>query len=481
MVSPEASETSSLLSIGRNSSEIERHPFVSFDSPGSWFRRAFLCSTAFGVACILTLAFSFKHVPARANPTYHEFPSEFVWGTATSSYQIEGAVADDGRGPTIWDTFSHQPGNTLDNATGDVACDHYHRMKEDVELLKGLSVKAYRFSIAWSRILPNGTGDVNQQGIRFYGRLIDMLLAYDIEPWVTLFHWDLPQTLDDEYGGWLDVRTSEAFAKYSRICFEQFGDKVKHWITINEAWTVAVAGYNNGVHAPGHKDKPTTEPYIVGHNLLLGHAKAARIYKEEYAEKQKGVIGISNCGDFHYPRTDNDADVEAAHRAMLFQFGWFVDPILLGDYPEVMRKQLGNRLPVFTSDERQDLQGSADFLGLNYYSSLLAAEPKQKPTFGGYWADIFTELSDLPTWKKSSMGWNIVPGGLRKMLLWISERYDDPLLYVTENGAAFDEPDLATARNDENRRRFFEGHLRACAEAIDAGVRLGGYFAWSLM
>jgi beta-galactosidase len=421
--------------------------------------------------------------------SYHTFPSEFVWGTATSSYQIEGAVTEDGRGPSIWDTFSHVPGNTVNNGTGDIACDHYHCMPEDVALMKSLNVKAYRFSISWSRILPKGVdsgsgggGELNLPGIQFYNNLIDLLLANDIEPWVTLFHWDLPQALEEDYGGWLDIRTSEAFAQYARICFAQFGDRVTHWITLNESWTVAVAGYNNGVHAPGHKDKPTTEPYIVGHHMLLAHAKAANIYRRDFAPEQKGMIGISNCGDFRYPlREDNDADQQAAERAMLFQFGWFVDPILFGDYPAEMRKQLGDRLPHFTTQEKQDLLGSVDFLGLNHYSALLAAAPKKKPTFGGYWADILVDFSDDPIWEQNEMGWNVVPDGLRHMLLWISKRYDNPLVYITENGAAFDEPDLAAATHDEKRRAYFEGHLRACAEAMDAGVNLAGYFAWSLL
>jgi beta-galactosidase len=462
-------------------SERTCHPTVS-----CWFGWV-----AFGVASafILVTAVMFRRAPAPVQSNtitipseYHTFPSDFVWGTATSSYQIEGAVKDDGRGESIWDVFSHVPGNTVNNGTGDVTCDHYHRMEEDVALMKSLNVKAYRFSISWSRILPNGVGALNPPGIQFYSRLIDMLLANGIEPWVTLFHWDLPQSLEDEYGGWLDIRTSEAFAEYARICFEQFGGRVKHWITLNESWTVSVAGYNNGVHAPGHKDKPTTEPYIVGHHLLLAHAKAARIYKQHFAPEQKGIIGISNCGDFRYPlAADNDADKQAAERAMLFQFGWFVDPILLGDYPAVMRKQLGDRLPHFTPEEQQDLLGSADFLGLNYYSALLAAAPKKKPTFGGYWADMFVDFSNDPIWEQNEMGWNVVPDGLGQMLWWISKRYDNPLIFITENGAAFDEPDLAAATHDEDRRGYFEGHLRACAEAIEAGVNLAGYFAWSLL
>lgn len=203
--------------------------------------------TVTSMALFGILTTTFLLLRSRKAPTeklYHTFPSDFVWGTATSSYQIEGSVKEDGRGDTVWDVFSHEPGTTLGNATGDVACDHYHRMQDDVKLMASLNVKAYRFSLAWSRILPTGTGKVNPRGIQFYNRLIDTLLAHDIEPWVTLFHWDLPQSLDEEYGGWLDVRTSQAFAEYARICFEAYGDRVKHWITLNESWTVSVAGWS---------------------------------------------------------------------------------------------------------------------------------------------------------------------------------------------------------------------------------------------
>lgn len=434
---------------------------------------------------------------------YHEFPSNFVWGSATSSYQVEGAALEDGRGKTIWDTYCERDGRVLNHDAGDVACDHYHRYKEDVGLMKSIGLKAYRFSIAWSRILPNGTiqdygnngdGGVNVAGIDFYNRLIDTLLENGIEPWATLYHWDLPQSLEGNvYGdGWLGrgIETSDAFAQYARICYQHFGDRVKHWITINEPWTVAVHGYNDGVKAPGkhYYDKNADgsavdgEAYLVAHNLLIAHGKAVDIYRREFQSKQKGIIGLAANADFRYPRSDKKEDRDAAERAILFFFGWFVDPIMKGDYPPVMRKYLGARLPRFTAEQQSQIHGSSDFLGINTYSSQLASQPEHPPEYGGYWADMQVHFTNDPTWDHNFMGWNIVPSGTRELLLWITKRYDRPVIYITENGSAEDEPDHAKEiLHDEKRRAFFEGNLRACAEAIEGGAQLAGYFAWSLM
>jgi beta-glucosidase/6-phospho-beta-glucosidase/beta-galactosidase len=464
------------------------------EQEGEWSHRTkkgkILCclSIMCGFAFICVLAMSmFRFHNENVDSKRRNFPLEFVFGAATSSYQIEGATREDGRGPSVWDTFViSQPNPILDNSTGDIACDHYHRVEEDVRLMKDLHLKAYRFSMSWSRILPEGTrdGGVNQAGIDFYNHLIDTLLENDIVPYVTLFHWDTPQALEDRYGGWLDARTAEAFAEdYSRIAFRAFGDRVQHWITINEPWTVAVNGYSSGIHAPGHKDKPGTEPYIVGHNLLLAHAKATLIYRESFQVKQKGVIGIANSGDFRYPaRKDDEDSQEAAERAMVFQFGWFVDPLFFGEYPQAMRDRLGDRLPKVTASERQlFLEASTDFLGLNYYSAFLASTPHKEAEYGGYWADIHVDFRDDPVWRHNDMGWNVVPDGLREMLLWVSNRYNNPKVYITENGSAEYEPDIQTALNDEERRSFFEDHLRACSNALSEGVQLEGYFAWSLM
>ena len=255
------------------------------------------------------------------------FPDNFVWGSATSAYQIEGSTHKDGRGTSIWDTWCGDPNNCAGD-TADVACDHYHKIKEDVTLMKDIGLQAYRFSISWPRIFPMGNDrQPNRKGIRFYNMLIDELVANGITPWVTLYHWDLPQNLEDQYGGWLGPQIIDDFARYASTCFEVFGDRVKHWITINEAWTVAVHGYDQGVKAPGHVS--STEPYLVAHNLLLAHAKAAKRYRVEYAEVQGGIIGISNSGDFRYPLdADSAADIAAANRAIEWQLAWFTDPIL---------------------------------------------------------------------------------------------------------------------------------------------------------
>jgi len=343
---------------------------------------------------------------------YHKFPEDFVWGAATSAYQIEGATREGGRGVSIWDTYCREPGNIADGSNGDVACDHYHRIKEDVKLMKKLGLKAYRFSIAWPRILPKGKtsgdgkddDDVNSEGIDFYNRLIDELLKHDIEPWVTLYHWDLPQALEDEYGGWLSPQIVDDFGNYARVCFEAFGDRVKHWITLNESWTVAVQAYEDGTKAPGRNVDPEVEVYLVAHHLLLAHARAARIYRKEFQPTQSGKIGISNCGDFRYPRNPESLeDQDAAERAMVFQYAWLTDPLVFGDYPEEMRNRLGNRLPEFTETQLLEIVGSLDFMGLNHYSTLYASAKTEPSPDGGYWADMDVDFSSDPSWRKNIM------------------------------------------------------------------------------
>jgi beta-glucosidase len=492
MLSEVSNETSSLLS--QDDFTLQRR----WEQQKRFGRLAFLVVAMGALVIVLVTTISHHIMMSRYSHKSNEdqttnnstmvFPEHFLFGSATSSYQVEGATHEDGRGMTVWDTFSYEGGHVLNNATGDVACDHYHLYQQDVQLMKELGLKAYRFSIAWSRILPSGyiENGVNQAGLDFYNRLIDTLLENGIEPWITLFHWDLPQQLEDDVGGWLDNSgksvVANAFGDYARVCFSSFGDRVKHWITLNEPWTVAVHGYNDGVKAPGRNTNGTYETYIAAHNQLLAHAKAASIYKLEFANKQGGLIGLSNSADYRYPLDSNSQDdIHAAERAMLFQFGWFIDPVIHGDYPAVMRKRLGSRLPQFTEEQSLQLKGSCDFLGINTYSSALTTKPKEVPHWGGYWADMFVSTQLDPSWAKNFMGWAIVPDATRELLLWISKRYGNPLIYITENGTAEDERDVNTSQHDEGRRSFFEGHLRACAEAIESGVRLEGYFAWSLM
>lgn len=470
-------ESTWLLSIDRVDQE-PRSWFPSF----SWSRPKLLLSTGLALIVVVTWSMSRSRI-YYDDSDYLEFPPNFVFGTATSAYQIEGAVDEDGRGPTIWDDFCAENGTILDDSSGAVADDHYHRYQSDIELMRDLQVQAYRFSIAWSRIVPTGkvADGINQAGIDFYNALIDDLLDKDIEPWVTMFHWDLPSAVESEYGGWLDRRTSEAFAGYARVLFAAFGDRVKRWITLNESWTVAVNGYSTGIHAPGHKDHPDTEPYVAGHSLLIAHALAVEVYRNEFSG-QHGMIGMANSGDFRYPRdASSETDQAAAERAMLFQYGWFLDPIVRGDYPAVMRKQLGERLPEFSDDDRHRLIGSVDFMGLNYYSAFLASDLLEQPSWAGYWADIAVNFTDDPSWEHNDMGWNVVGDGLREMLHWVADRYPKIPIFITENGSAEPEADLATAIKDERRRDYFESHLRAAALAIEQGVDLRGYFAWSLM
>jgi len=416
------------------------------------------------------------------------FPEGFVWGTATASYQIEGGWNAEGKGPSIWDAFCQIPGRIENGDTGEIACDHYHRFREDVALMKELGYPAYRLSIAWPRILPSGNlerGEINEAGIRFYSELIDELLQAGITPWVTLYHWDLPLALQTEKDGWLNPGIADDFAVYANLCFERFGDRVKHWITFNEPWVTSILGYGQGVFAPGRFS--TSEPYLAGHNILRAHGQAVALYRERYSH-QGGQIGITNNCDWREPLTDSPEDRAAARRALEFYVGWFADPIWLGDYPQCMKDRVGDRLPEFTAEEKMMIKGSSDFFGLNTYTTLYAAESngvvKQGSVFGngGISEDQDVELSADQQWKKTDYQWAIVPWGCRKLLKWIDARYGRPVIYITENGCAFDDPvGVDGIVQDARRIEFYRDYLAACHQAIQDGVKLGGYFAWSFM
>lgn len=413
------------------------------------------------------------------------FPQDFIWGTATSSYQIEGAWDQDGKGPSIWDAFCQIPGKIYGSHHGKEACDHYHRFQEDIHLMKAMGVTAYRFSLSWPRLMPQGMGQVNPAGVDFYNRVINALIDAGIQPWITLYHWDLPLALQLEDDGWLGTQLPDYFAAYANVCFREFGDRVKHWITLNEPWVVAMLGHGKGVFAPGRVSN--SEPYLAAHRLLLAHAKAVNVYRETYQSHQGGTIGITNNCDWREPKTDSPADIAAAERALEFFFGWFADPIYKGDYPASMRSRVGHRLPSFTEEERTLLLGSSDFLGLNHYTTMYAEEntvhDDEESVYGngGLSEDQDVKLSVDPTWPMTAMKWSVVPWGCTKLLHWIHDRYEGPEIIITENGCAYDDQLVDGGVEDLERIAYYEGYLNACGSAIQQGVNLKGYFAWSFM
>ena len=414
-----------------------------------------------------------------------KFPENFTWGAATASYQIEGGWLEGGKGLSIWDAFAHTPGKIKNGNTGDVACDHFHRYKEDVARMAEMGLKAYRFSIAWPRIQPAGRGKLNPKGIQFYSDLIDELLDHGITPWVTLYHWDLPLALQLELDGWLNPAMAEIFQDYAAVCFENFGDRVKHWITFNEPWVVAILGYGQGIFAPGRISN--SEPYKVGHQILRAHALAVDLYRRKFQPRQKGQIGITNNCDWREPLTDSKSDQDAAQRALEFFLGWFADPIYRGEYPEVMRKRVADRLPHFSDRDKALLVNSTDFFGLNHYTTLYAADSQGKPVStkpygnGGISEDQNVRLSADATWDKTEMGWSIVPWGLRKLLHWIDDRYSHPPIVITENGCACNDKVVDGKIKDAKRIQFLSDYITEAYRAIEQCVDLRGYFLWSFM
>lgn len=408
----------------------------------------------------------------------------FYWGVATAATQIEGGWLDDGKGPSIWDAFSQIPGKISDGSTTCVTCDHYHHMEKDVDLLAGLGVNAYRFSLSWPRIIPDGKGKVNTGGIAFYNRMIDKLLEKGITPFLTLYHWDLPLALQLEDDGWLSDRTIEAFVNYAKVCYNAFGDRVKHWTTFNENWCTAVLGHGIGILAPGRVS--TDQPYQVAHRLLLAHARAVRLFREGGYD---GMIGMVNNCDWREPLTDSQDDKDAAQESLEFFYGWLTDPLVFGDYPALMRERLGDRLPQFTEDEQAMLKGSYDFLGLNHYTTHYASrEPVQgkgsavQNGNGGMSDDQQVHLSCDPEWPVTSFGWYVVPWGFRKMLNWIHKRYNGAPIIVTENGCTVASDKKEEAVADRFRCDFIRDYTDALIKARDEdGVNVQGYFAWTLI
>jgi beta-glucosidase len=403
------------------------------------------------------------------------FPTDFAWGAATSSYQIEGAVGEDGKGPSIWDTFTHTPGNIANGDTGDVACDHYHRWADDVDLLASYGLNAYRFSVSWPRVQPSGRAAPNQKGLDFYRRLTDRLREKGIRPALTLNHWDIPQAIQDD-GGWQSRDTVDRFAAYTALLADALGDSVEWWITQNEPWIIAALGYRLGIHAPGVKD--TEAELRCAHHLLLAHGAAVEAYR---ASGLTAPIGITLNLLPTYPQTDSEADARAAVLSDGYTNRWYLDPVFDGKYPTDMLDYFGKR---FSLDWIRDgdlarVAQPIDFLGVNYYSRRVVRAPREDEAAEFSWVVRTETTTGIPT---SDLGWEMTPPVLRDLLLHLRDRYRNPTILITENGCSLrDEIAADGGVHDPRRIAFFEGHLRAVEEAIDAGVDVRGFFAWSLM
>ncbi|KAM5575291.1 beta-glucosidase 11 [Rosa sericea] len=414
-------------------------------------------------------------------------PGGFVFGASSSAYQVEGAADHDGRTPSIFDTFAYA-GN-YDGANGDVACDAYHKYKEDVQLMVDTGLEAYRFSISWSRLIPNGRGTVNPKGLQYYNNLIDELITHGIQPHVTLHHCDLPQQLEDDYGGWVSRKIINDFTAYADVCFEKFGDRVSHWTTMNEANVFVLEGYDIGFLPPQRCSAPfgvncsrgnsSTEPYMAAHHILLAHASAARLYKKRYQEKQHGFIGINVLAIWFVPHTKTTEDELATQRALDFYIGWFINPLVFGDYPDSMKKNVGSRLPAFTSLESRSVKGSFDFLGLNYYytdyikdhSSSLKMENRD------FNADVAATPISMRS-NSSAFEYSTASWGLKELLEYFKQNFGNPPIYIHENGQR---THRTSSLKDWLRVKYLRGHIGSLLNALRNGSNTRGYFIWSFL
>ncbi|CAM8934852.1 unnamed protein product [Rhodiola kirilowii] len=443
-----------------------------------------------------------KPVPYSVPFNRTAFPAGFLFGAGSAAYQYEGAARSYGKGLSIWDTFTkNHPEKIADRSTGDVAADFYHRYKEDVHLMKKIGLDTFRFSISWSRVLPRGkiSKGVNPIGVKFYNDLINELLSKGIKPFVTLFHWDVPQALEDEYGGLLSPKIVDDFKGYADFCFKTFGDRVKHWVTLNEPVSVSMNGYTLGTFAPGRcsnyigtcsAGNSGTEPYIVAHHFLLAHATAVKVYRRKYQSYQKGQIGVTLVTHWVKPKFDTDSSQKAALRIIDFLFGWFAHPITYGDYPATMRSIVGDRLPKFTKAQSDMVKGSMDFLGLNYYTTQygenVATVNKVNLSYTSDWhATLSTSKNGVSIGTPTALSWLFIyPQGLESLLLYIKDKYKNPKIYITENGVAElrnDSIPIKEAIKDAIRIRYMDGHLKYLAKAIKKGVNVKGkgYYLWS--
>jgi beta-glucosidase len=400
-----------------------------------------------------------------------QFPDGFLWGASTAAYQVEGAWNEDGKGESVWDHFAHTPGRIANGDTGDVACDHYHHYKEDVALMKSLGLKGYRFSVAWTRVLPQGTGQVNSKGLDFYDRLLDELGQAGIQANVTLNHWDLPQALQ-ERGGWPNRDSADLFADYARIVFDRLGDRVAMWATHNEPFVTSLVGYGSGVFAPGLADQSLG--YQAAHHLNLAHGKAVQVFRQG---SYKGKIGI--VLDLHnlIPASDSDADQLAWQRTLESSQGIFFQPIFQGRYPAYLMEWLGPVAPKMLASDLPIIHQALDFLGMNYYFT-----SEVSYAAGGGLLKSAQQQKTLPSMGNTEVGWGFHPSGVRNVLLRVKDVVGDLPIYITENGCAVqDVPDLDGYVEDRERVNYLRQHLIELHKAIQQGVNLRGYFIWSLM
>ncbi|CAH1423772.1 unnamed protein product [Lactuca virosa] len=430
---------------------------------------------------------------------FTELESDFTWGAATSAYQIEGAASEYGRSPSIWDTFCiEKPAAIANGDSGINGVNSYFKIKEDVQMLKKMGLNAYRFSISWSRILPGGrlNNGINKEGVDYYNNLINELIHNGITPYITIWHWDTPNCLEQEYLGFLDEKIIRDFKGYAEFCFWEFGDRVVNWITMNEPANYAISGYEFGIFAPGRGAQGSnignaaTEPYTVAHNLLLCHATVVELYRQKFQESQGGKIGITLDAAYLEPLDlQKVEDREAALRGMDFHFGWFMEPCFSGKYPDTMIKNVGDRLPKFSKEQTKLLKGSYDFLGLNYYISQYAttAEPTNVVSYSN---DTMVrqqpfDLKGKPIGPQGGVSWFYsYPPGFYKLLVHIKHTYGNPLINITENGwpdATNYNLKMEEALVDNERIDYHDAHLKNMLQAMKDGVRVVGYFAWSLM
>ncbi|KDP28151.1 hypothetical protein JCGZ_13922 [Jatropha curcas] len=414
-----------------------------------------------------------------------DFPPGFVFGAGTFAYQVEGAAHEDGRTPSVWDTFS--------NGGGDVAVDQYHRYKEDVKLMAETGLEAYKFSISWSRLIPNGRGHVNPKGLEYYNNLINELISHGIEAHVSLFNYDHPQSLEDEYGGWISRKIVRDFTAYADVCFREFGDRVSSWITINEPNVFAQGGYDLGITPPGrcsppfgighcYKGNSSYEPYLAAYHMLLAHASTVRLYRNKYQDKQHGVIGVTFFAIWLVPLTNSTEDAAATERAKDFFFGWFLNPLVFGDYPEMMKKIVGTRLPALTKQESELVKGAFDFIGLIHYTTIYVQENSEslKLETRDFTADaavnMFLDKDDpfviIPE------EFPLRPWGLQALLEYIKQTYGNPPVYIHENGQVSPHN---SSLEDTSRVKYLNAYIGSLLDAIRNGSNTRGYFVWSFL